>query len=138
MRTPTPITLANYKKIFRSADCYRLFSVLITAVVICSILMVHVQAASGDLDVTFGGTGKVTTGFTPGGSQFATSVVVQSDGKIVVAGFVNDADFNNIVGVARYNTNGSLDSSFGNGGLAAIDGFFNYVSTEVDVALQND
>jgi uncharacterized delta-60 repeat protein len=38
-------------------------------------------------------------------------VVVQPDGKIVVAG-QNDANF----AVVRYNADGSLDTSFGDGG----------------------
>jgi len=44
----------------------------------------------------------------------AAAVAVQSDGKIVVAGDVTASE----LGVARYNTDGSLDNSFGTGGLA--------------------
>ncbi len=43
-----------------------------------------VRAAPGDLDPTFGSGGKVTTDF--GRSEFASALVLQPDGKIVVAG----------------------------------------------------
>jgi len=69
----------------------------------------------GSLDTTFSGDGKVTT---PIGSGFevAYSVVLQSDGKIVAAGY-SDNGTNNDFAVVRYNTNGSLDTSFGTGGI---------------------
>ncbi|MEM8493868.1 MAG: RHS repeat-associated core domain-containing protein [Planctomycetota bacterium] len=51
-----------------------------------------------------------------GGDEFATSVAVQSDGKIVVAGTMND----DWVG-ARYNTNGTLDTTFSSNGWASFD-----------------
>lgn len=46
------------------------------------------------------------------GNDFATGVAVQSDGKLVVAGYHQDGDSTNIA-VARYETNGELDQSFG-------------------------
>ena len=65
---------------------------------------------NGTLDKTFGVGGKVQTDF-PGLAAVASSVVVQPDGKIVVAGgafplFTLLGDFK----VVRYNPNGSLDS----------------------------
>ena len=63
----------------------------------------------GTLDPPFGGgQGFVTTRFGPGSDDFATAVVLQSDGRIVAAGRSNaggSADF----ALARYNTDGSLD-----------------------------
>jgi uncharacterized delta-60 repeat protein len=68
---------------------------------------------NGSLDQGFGTGGEVTTDF--GDSQdIAHGVAVQGDGKIVTAGSAG-ADF----GLARYNQDGSLDTSFGNGGLVA-------------------
>ncbi len=64
---------------------------------------------NGTLDLSFDTDGIVTTSF--GGDDFAKSVKVQTDGKILVAGyfFVGvEMDF----AVARYNTDGSLDVSF--------------------------
>jgi uncharacterized delta-60 repeat protein len=70
----------------------------------------------GSLDPTFGGDGRVTTDL--GSEDEAWDVVVQADGKIVVAGvsLVIDGlagDF----AVVRYNPDGSLDGSFGTGGV---------------------
>jgi uncharacterized delta-60 repeat protein len=71
-------------------------------------------ASAGCLDTTFGGTGLVTNHFgDPAYSTAAEDIAVQPDGKIVVAaqarGSSSLADF----AVARYNTDGSLDTSFG-------------------------
>ena len=71
--------------------------------------------ANGSLDSTFGTGGKVTT--TVGGSdQIARAVALQSDGKIVAAGF----DGSNVV-VARYATDGTLDTAFGGTGIVVTD-----------------
>ena len=69
---------------------------------------------NGSLDTTFDADGKVTTGFASGWSRGGT-VALQSDGKIVVAGRSNNGS-NNDFAVARYNSNGSLDTTFGTGG----------------------
>jgi uncharacterized delta-60 repeat protein len=90
----------------------------------------------GTLDKTFGVGGKVQTDF-PGLAAVASSVIIQPDGKIVVAGgafplFTFAGDFK----VARYNSNGSLDSSFGDGGIVTTT--FPEGSYAFDVALQAD
>ena len=61
--------------------------------------------SDGSLDTTFDTDGKVTTDL--GGWEEGNSVVVQSDGKILVAGS-SDTDF----ALVRYNTDGSLDTTF--------------------------
>jgi uncharacterized delta-60 repeat protein len=90
----------------------------------------------GTLDKTFGVGGKVQTDF-PNLAAAASSVVVQPDGKIVVAGgafplFTFLGDFK----VVRYNSNGSLDISFGDGGVVTTR--FPEGSYAFDVALQAD
>lgn len=65
----------------------------------------------GTLDPTFGGDGKVTTRFA--GSGFAADLAIQADGKIVVVGKANDK-----FALARYNRNGTLDSTFNGDGKA--------------------
>ena len=71
-------------------------------------------AADGDLDTTFSGDGILTTAI-GAGNDAASSVVLQSDGKIVVAGYsYNGSNYD--IAVVRYNTDGSLDTSFGTGG----------------------
>ncbi|NJO80827.1 MAG: hypothetical protein HC827_21540 [Cyanobacteria bacterium RM1_2_2] len=69
---------------------------------------------AGALDTTFSGDGIVTLDFN-GGFDEARSVVVQPDGKIVVAGYAdNGSNFD--FALTRYNPNGTLDTSFGSGG----------------------
>jgi uncharacterized delta-60 repeat protein len=73
---------------------------------------------SGDLDPTFGAEGKVLTDV--GGQDMAYGMAVQSDGRIVVAGFSNmrgNYDF----ALARYGGNGTLDPTFGSGGSVLTD-----------------
>jgi uncharacterized delta-60 repeat protein len=90
----------------------------------------------GTLDTTFGARGRVRTDF-PGLAAVPSAVVIQPDGKIVVAGgafplFTFAGDFK----VARYNPNGSLDTSFGSGGIVTT--FFPQGSYAFAVALQSD
>jgi uncharacterized delta-60 repeat protein len=90
----------------------------------------------GTLDTTFGAGGRVRTDF-PGLAAVPSAVVIQPDGKIVVAGgafplFTFLGDFK----VVRYNTNGSLDRSFGSGGIVTTT--FPAGSYAFDVALQTD
>lgn len=75
-------------------------------------------AAAGDLDPSFGAAGKVTTDF--GVPAQVNAMVIQSDGKLIVAGFVQLPTGNDFA-LARYNPNGSLDTSFGDGGSVATD-----------------
>jgi uncharacterized delta-60 repeat protein len=73
----------------------------------------------GSPDPTFGTMGVVTSDFTGGGHNEAEALALQPDGKIVVVGRVDRAepDF----AVARYNTDGSLDTTFGTGGSTLTD-----------------
>ncbi len=73
---------------------------------------------AGNLDPSFDGDGIVATGISssPGSSnEYAWAVAIQSDGKIVAAGYANNGS-NDDFALARYNTNGSLDATFGSGG----------------------
>src|SRR5687768_5565626 len=65
---------------------------------------------NGALDTSFDGDGKVIT---PVGADLdiAYAVAIQSDGKIVVAGGTR-AGIRDDFGVVRYNTDGSLDTTF--------------------------
>ena len=72
-------------------------------------------------DATFGSSGRVTTDFF-GGEDQALAVAIQQDGKIVVGGgdSINTL-FAQDFALARYDTNGSLDPTFGAGGKVATD-----------------
>ena len=72
--------------------------------------------ANGSLDMGFGSGGKRTIDY--GGRDGAEGVVVQPDGKILVAGF-GGADRNLLV--TRLHGNGTNDTDFGSGGTARID-----------------
>jgi uncharacterized delta-60 repeat protein len=72
---------------------------------------VPAQARPGDLDRGFGGDGTVTTDF-PG---VARALVVQGR-KLVAAGLAFSSETSDDFGLARYNSNGALDRSFGTGG----------------------
>ncbi len=76
-----------------------------------------VVAAPGDLDLSFGGTGRVITPVSSSGYEVeAKSVAIQGDGKIVVAGYSYISSSQTVIAVVRYNTDGSLDTNFnGNG-----------------------
>ena len=67
--------------------------------------------ANGTPDITFGLGGIVFSG-SAGAEDVAKSVLIQSDGKIVVAGY-SDADGTNDFALARFNSNGTPDSTFG-------------------------
>lgn len=69
----------------------------------------------GSLDSTFGVNGKVTTTkFGSSGSK-AYSIALQTDGKILVAGYTN-IGIKYVFAIARYNNNGTLDNTFGSSG----------------------
>ncbi len=74
-------------------------------------LMVTRFNADGTLDATFGGDGRVTTSAFGTHAQ-ATDAVLQADGKLVVTALVWKSGSFFEFGVARYNTDGSLDTSF--------------------------
>jgi uncharacterized delta-60 repeat protein len=69
----------------------------------------------GALDTAFNAGGKVTTAISTGTDE-ANAVAIQSDGKILVAGSTNEGTSIQRFVVARYNSNGSLDTTFGTGG----------------------
>jgi len=68
----------------------------------------------GTLDTSFGSGGKVTTAI-GASSDSGNSVAIQTDGKILVAGNTWNGSSNDF-GLVSYNTDGSLDTSFGTGG----------------------
>ncbi|HYH01814.1 MAG TPA: DUF4347 domain-containing protein, partial [Bacillota bacterium] len=81
------------------------------------------KADGSGLDMTFNGIGYVSTNIS-GSYSYGFDVLIQPDGKIILAGVVHGA--NNTtdpwdLGVRRYNSNGSLDTTFGNGGMAQLD-----------------
>ena len=91
----------------------------------------------GSLDSSFGQDGKVTTDFTPGGDDGAYTMTFQADGKIVAAGQAGGKNFNWKFAVVRYNTDGSLDTSFGGDGKVTTD-FTDGYEAAYGVAIEAD
>jgi uncharacterized delta-60 repeat protein len=109
-------------------------AVLVLAMVLAPTL-IYGQTQSGTLDASFGTGGKVTTDFA-GSGDGAGAIAVQPDGKLVAAGGATingQADF----ALARYNSNGTLDTSFSTGGRVTTDFGGRYEGAS-SVALQWD
>ncbi len=70
---------------------------------------------NGTYDKDFGNGDGIVDTTVGSGSCAINSIALQADGKIVVAGGVNGY-FPTQFGVARFNSDGNLDKSFGNGG----------------------
>ncbi len=74
--------------------------------------------ANGSLDTSFGSGGTVSTVLSARQSEI-DGVAIQPDGKIVAVGYESDSasSYPYYFTVARYNTNGTLDTTFGSGGV---------------------
>jgi uncharacterized delta-60 repeat protein len=118
----------------------------LVSIVCVSVLEIHssvsaqdfdAQAAAGSLDLSFGNGGKVATDFLGNADQLS-SVAIQPDGKIVVAGdaragSVDSSDF----ALARYTASGALDHTFGVAGRVTTD-FFGHADQAFALAIQSD
>lgn len=105
------------------------FTKIITALLITVFINTALYGDTVYLDVNFGINGIRNTII--GNSSVANSIVEQPDGKLVIAGqaFI-DSSYQWLL--ARYNTDGSLDASFGTGGIVAfpfgsIDSLYNVI-----------
>jgi len=71
--------------------------------------------SNGVLDTTFSGDGRTQIDFGDC-CQSANKVLLQSDGKIITVGYANTEDSDSDFLLARLNSRGSLDNTFGVGG----------------------
>jgi len=100
---------------------YLLF-LLLASTVINRAQCVPDSTVAGAVDTCFGTGGKVTTDITAD-RDYSRALALQTDGKIVVAGIsgysatAGNADFT----VVRYNTDGSLDTTFDGDGIVITD-----------------
>lgn len=108
---------------------------LIAVVTLAAVTAASVLAGAGSLDTSWGGTGYVTTSF-GGDWSTALGVGVQHDGKVIAVGGVGTASTENFA-IARYNSDGTLDHSFGTGGRVVTD-FAGLDSQASDVAFEGD
>ena len=90
---------------------------------------------NGNLDPTFGDDGIVFTSI-GSGNDWINDIALQNDGKFLVAGASDNGSENDFV-VARYGTDGTLDTTFGIDGVVTID--FNNDDDQVkDIAIQSN
>lgn len=117
-----------------------------TFVLACSALLIGTASAAaqpGELDRSFDGDGKQTTSFGPPSANRdrASAVVVQPDGKTVVAGTTGSATAEGYAdddfAVVRYEVDGRLDTAFGSGGRVTTD-FAGNRDEAGDLVLQPD
>lgn len=90
---------------------------------------------NGSLDTTFGNNGIVINEIGDRSSE-AKDLALQNDGKIVAAGF-SENGYTKIFTAVRYDTNGSLDDTFGEGGIAKTP-IGSDSSLAQSIAIQND
>ncbi|HEY8559532.1 MAG TPA: FG-GAP-like repeat-containing protein, partial [Pyrinomonadaceae bacterium] len=76
--------------------------------------------ADGSFDTTFDGDGRAVTSFGDG-EDGASQVLIQPNGKILVAGAINTKTPQGAIALARYDANGALDTTFGTGGKVVTD-----------------
>jgi uncharacterized delta-60 repeat protein len=91
-------------------------------------------SSDGQLDSTFHTNGKLITSFATYSSF--QDVVIDSNHKILVAGTGN-AGITYDFYIQRYNTDGSLDLTFGTNGQTIVD-FFNDYDQAIGIGLQSD
>ena len=87
---------------------------------------------AGTLDLSFGRGGRTSTNSADAQNDYGRRIAVQPDGKVLLAGGADTVDD---LFVVRYNPDGSLDATFGDGGKVLIDAGN---STANAVALQDD
>ncbi len=75
---------------------------------------------TGSVDLGFGSAGHATADF-GGAGQVSTAGVIAPGGTVVVSGFVLPGPMTSELGIARFDTNGALDPSFGSGGKTETD-----------------
>ena len=92
---------------------------------------------NGSLDTTFDTDGKVTTNIGNNSNDYASSVAVQLDGRIIAAGY-SDVNGERDFTVVRYNTNGTLDTTFDTDGKATTDIGNNNQDQANAIAVQTD
>jgi uncharacterized delta-60 repeat protein len=93
--------------------------------------------ANGSIDTSFGLNGIATTSFS-NSNDVALSIAVQADGKIVTTGASNfNVGSNSQIALARFNTNGTIDASFGTGGKVTTE-VGGFTDIAADVQMQTD
>ena len=109
---------------------------IITILLLFLTIGLYAQPA-GNLDPSFGNSGKILTSITSGQDK-AYGVQIQTDGKIVVAGYSTSTITGKDFTLIRYNANGTPDSTFGNTGIVTKDLQMGSDDVAFCIALQTD
>ncbi|MCW9015841.1 MAG: hypothetical protein OQJ89_02625, partial [Kangiellaceae bacterium] len=93
--------------------------------------------SNGELDTSFGNNGIVVTDFGYNEDDYVTGVVLQSDGKLVLVAESFDGT-SYFISLARFNSDGSLDTSFDSDGLLRIGSITGEGDYPRAITLQSD
>lgn len=94
------------------------------ALVFFSLLATDAAASPGSLDTSFNFPhGYVLFNNAANNRDRGVEVAVQADGKIIVLGYSHNGAHEDVL-LARYNADGTLDKTFGAGGMAFFHSFF--------------
>jgi uncharacterized delta-60 repeat protein len=119
---------------FNSKSSVKILTILAIAL---SIFSLSIKAQTpGTLDNTFGTGGKVITSLGTG-SDVIQAIALQPDGKIVGAGYTRVGS-NDDIAVVRYNADGTLDNTFGTGGIVVTPVGVDVYDKAYAVAIQQD
>jgi uncharacterized delta-60 repeat protein len=95
-------------------------------------------AQDGKIDSTYGTNGRAYSNFTEMVFADPYQVAIQSDNKIIKAGSIYSASAGiSLLGVLRFNANGTVDNTFGTNGRAMIPFGFDYMGPSA-IAIQSD
>ncbi|MGH9333073.1 MAG: hypothetical protein ACRD21_04915 [Vicinamibacteria bacterium] len=108
--TGRALALQSDGKIVMAGDSYGTLTPSFTVMRFTTTGVMDVFAAGGVATTTFGTNGNT-----------AYAVAIQSDGKILAGGSVSDVSTNWDIGLARFNSNGTIDATFGTGGKARLN-----------------
>jgi len=107
------------------------FRIILLIILLFSCAGLSFALNAGSLDTTFGTGGIASHRMSPGGGYFG-SMAIQTDGKVILGGTWNDE-----FGLVRFNTNGSLDTTFGTNGVVKTQ-VQNGGSTLADIIISPD
>src|SRR5579872_3202366 len=134
------LVLKNYYKHYyynkRKTGMHK--KIVIFSLVLLASNITHPAAAPGTLDTTFGTNGIAQGPIIQSADSTPNAVAIQSDGRIISAGFALGSGIYNVFTLERFNTNGSLDNSFGINGVAQGPTINSNNSQANAVAIQSD
>ncbi|NOG45930.1 MAG: T9SS type A sorting domain-containing protein [Calditrichaeota bacterium] len=96
-------------------------------------VMLNLYNEDGTLDTAFGSQGYGLIDVNEGIDEEEVQLVLQTDGRIIIVGRVDNKNF-----AVRFNTNGQIDSSYGQNGVAWVDMAYSASGELASAALQSN